>query len=696
MVFTTAALLAFAAFFAGAQAGGVRAGVVQTLAVLIATAAFGRAAYTDRLPRPFNASLGLILMALFAGVSALSVGWSLVPNASLLDAVRMIAYTCVLALAALAAQLHQKRAREILLGAGLAAMLIVIYALLSRAIPGLYPETDNFARIRLPFGYWNAVGCVGAMGLLIALWAGTRRYEPRWLEVLSYPAGGLCVAVVMLTQSRGALLAFAVVFALWLLLVPQRLRSVGWLAIVGVVAMLLVAWAYNKTAFSTDGVGFDDRKSQGLQLLVGLFVMSGLLAGIGALVFKLRHERPLAATQRYSIGKVLLILLAISPVFIVVGVGVGTDKGLTTFSDGVSEVFSLNTAPPTNSPERFTQTSSLRGRYWDESKKIFDAHTKHGTGADTFIVARLPYRLDQVTAGHAHGMVPQVAADLGVLGLLVLFALMAVWLLAALKLAGVSKRGPWKWLEDADEVRLASVALMMMALVFGVHSAIDWVWFIPAVAYFGLLAGGWVLGSPAAHSPLPADDHVPDRGGKLPIIRAVAVALVGIAIAAAVYQPVRAQRKVQAGTKIASSNPAKALKLGNSALKLDPTSASAFILVSLAESNGGRQQAAETTLAELTSQQPGNPTAWLRLAQFRLLQLNDPDGAIEALRPVLYQSPNNWEAAILLDQARKAKAEAILEKLAEKKRKALEKSLEQLEKLQKQAAAGVTAPAPTT
>ena len=235
---TTAALLAFAAFFIGAQSNGVRAGVAQTLGVLIATAVFGRAAYTDRLPRPFNASLGLILMALFAGVSALSVGWSLVPNASLLDAVRMISYTCVLALAAYIAQIHQKRAREVLLGAGLAALLIVIYALLSRAIPGLYPETDNFARIRLPFGYWNAVGCVGAIGLVIALWAGTRRFEPRWLEVLSYPVGGLCFAVVMLTQSRGALLAFAVVFAIWLLLVPQRLRSVGWAAIV--IAMSMV------------------------------------------------------------------------------------------------------------------------------------------------------------------------------------------------------------------------------------------------------------------------------------------------------------------------------------------------------------------------------------------------------------------------------------------------------------------------
>lgn len=694
---TTAALLAFAAFFIGVQSGGTRAGVVEVLAVLAATAAFGRAAYNGTLPRPFNASLGLLFMMLFVAVTALSIGWSLVPNATMLDSVRLLSYTCVLALAALVAQLHQDRAREVLLGAGLAAVLIVIFALLSRGLPGLFPEIDNFSRLRLPFGYWNAVGSVAAIGLLIALWAGTRRTDSRTLEILSYPAGGLCLVALMLSQSRGVLLALAIVLGVWTLLVPRRLRSAGWLAVVGVASLVIVAWAYSKPALSTDAVVFEDRKNAGIQLTIALIAMSGLLAWAGSFIQKQRHSRPLAQQQRYKIGRVLLILLAISPFVLALGVSVGTDKGFSTITDGATGFVSTSTEAPSNSPDRLTQSSSLRGRYWSDAYKIFQVHTKGGTGGDTYLVARLPYRSDQVTAAHAHGMVPQVAADLGALGLVVLLGLTAVWLLAAFKLAGVARRAPWHWLDEADEFRQASVAMMLVALLFGLHSAIDWVWFVPGVAFFGLLAGGWTLGSPAAHSAVEPSTSAATKGGRLQIVRAAAIAVVGIAVAYAAYQPVRAERKVAAGLEIADSNPQKALKLGDDAIKLDPTSADAFILVSVAQSNGGRQQAAESTLAELTAEQPGNPTPWLRLSQFRLINLNDPDGAIRALRPVLYQSPNNVEALNLLAAARKAKADALLEKLAAKKRKALEKQLDQLEQLQKQAAAGTAVtPAPAT
>lgn len=693
---STAALLALATFAVGAQSNGTRAGVVEVLAVLLATAVFGRAAYNGKLPRPFNASLGLLFMTLFAGLTALSVSWSLLPNESLLDSVRLISYTCVLALAAFLAQLHQDRAREIVLGTGLAALLIILYALASRCIPGIFPETDYYARIRLPYGYWNAVGAVAAIGFLIALWAGTRRITAKWLEVISYPAGGLFLVALMMSQSRGALLALAIALGAWCLIVPQRLRAAGWLAVVGFFGLIVVAWVYNKAALSTDYVALPDRKSAGVQLLAALVLLCGVLTGLGLLVRSQRYKRPLPEAQRRKIGKAILIALAIAPIVVVIGIGVGTDKGLGTISSGVSDFFSTGATAPANSPDRLTQTTSLRGRYWNESWKIFKVHVWSGTGGDTFRVARLPFRTDQLIAGNAHGMVPQVASDLGIFGLLILFGLMAVWLVAAFKLAGASKRAPWQWLTEADETRLASVTLMIVALFFGLHSAIDWIWFVPGVAFFGLLAGGWTLGTPAAHSaPAAAPQAAPERGGKLQIARAIAIAVVGISIAYAVYQPVRAVRKVDAGLDAASDHPAKALKLGQQALDLDPTSNQAYMLISVAQSNAGNDKAAEATLNALVTRQPGNPNAWLRLARFRLYTLDNPDGAIRALRPLLYQSPNNLEGLTLLEAARKAKVDALLQAIAEKKRKKLEKELERLEKLQKQATAAANGAAAT-
>lgn len=691
---STAGLLAFAALAIGANSNGTRPGLIEALTVLVTTAVFGRAAYNGTLPRPFNATAGLLFVVLFAGLTALSVGWSIVPHASMLGALRIISYGCVLALAALIAQTQQERSREIALGVALGALLISVYALFSRVFPGLYPSTDDFARLRLPFGYWNAVGSVAAIGLVLALWAGTRVRESRWIEVVSYPAGGLLFVALMLSQSRAGLLALLVGLGVWLLIVPRRLRSAGWLGAVGVIGGLLIAWAYSRPGLTTDQLPLATRESIGWKLLIGLLLMSLALTGAGWWLRQRRLRRPLSDDARRQTGKWLLIALAISPFVLALLIAIGTDRGVATITDAPKDLLTTSMAAPSNSPSRFTQTSSLRGRYWSESWKILSDHTLHGTGGDTFGVARLAYRQDLLFAAHAHGMIPQVAGDLGVLGLLVLLGLTLAWLIAAFRLAGASRRAPWRWLDEADEVRLASVALMVSAIVFGVHSGLDWVWFLPGVAYFALVGAGWTFGTPAAHAAAIAGGAVeqPTRGGKLQVVRASAIAVVGVLIAYGVYQPVRASQKVDAGLDIAQSNPQKAAKLGRQAIELDSTAADAYMLLATAQSNAGQPKAAERTLVLLATRQPGNPASWMRLAQFRLTTLNDPDGAIDALRPIFFISPYDQPGFALLTAARQAKANQALEALAEKKRKKLEKQLKQLEELKKQA----IPPAPPT
>jgi tetratricopeptide (TPR) repeat protein len=283
-------------------------------------------------------------------------------------------------------------------------------------------------------------------------------------------------------------------------------------------------------------------------------------------------------------------------------------------------------------------------------------------------------------------MVPQTAADLGLLGLLVLLALALTWLTAAARLAGAAFKPPWRWLTTPDEDRLAALALTACALVFGVHSAVDWVWFLPAVAYFGLVCGGWTLGTPAAHPAWLAENQgsTAQVSDKTRTLTAVAITVVGLLLAYGVYQPVRASQKVGSGLHVAQTDPGEALELGRAALALDPTSAHAQMLIATAQNNADRPRAAEHTLLALVRQQPGNPEAWLRLAQFRLTQLHDPDGAIEALRPIFYTTQHYTAAHNLLAAARTAKAYEALERIAEKKRRELRRQLTVLEKLQQQ------------
>src|SRR6185312_16307490 len=52
---------------------------------------------------------------------------------------------------------------------------------------------------------------------------------------------------------------------------------------------------------------------------------------------------------------------------------------------------------------------------------------------------------------------------------------------------------PW------DAERVGIVALALSALVFGIHSALDWTWFVPGCAAVGIFAAGFVAG----RGPLP-------------------------------------------------------------------------------------------------------------------------------------------------------------------------------------------------
>ena len=90
------------------------------------------------------------------------------------------------------------------------------------------------ARLQVPFGYWNAVGLIGALGLAPALWLGSRREGHGVVNALAAPAIAVLLVALVLSYSRGAVLAAALVgVAIWFAIVPLRLRALAMLAIGG-------------------------------------------------------------------------------------------------------------------------------------------------------------------------------------------------------------------------------------------------------------------------------------------------------------------------------------------------------------------------------------------------------------------------------------------------------------------------------
>ena len=152
-----------------------------------------------------NGGLTLLLFCALAGLTALSILWSVAPDRSWGAANLQIAYVALFAGGLAIARLRADGVAIVLRGVLLAAAAVVVYALLSRVFPALVAD-DPFARLGAPYGYWNALGTTAALGVPAALWLGSRRTGHQPINALAYPLLSLIVVAIFLSYSRGAMI----------------------------------------------------------------------------------------------------------------------------------------------------------------------------------------------------------------------------------------------------------------------------------------------------------------------------------------------------------------------------------------------------------------------------------------------------------------------------------------------------------
>ena len=219
------------------------------------TPAFGR---NPRFGQPAYGLWSASLLLALAALSALSVVWSVQPDASWQDAGRLFAYSGVFALAVLLARVAPARWSAVLGGLLLATVVVCGYALLTKVFPNALGSEQayarTYARLREPYGYWNAIGLAGALGAIACMWLGARRAGHALLNALAYPAMGIVLVTVLLAYSRGALAALVLGLALWLCLVPLRLRGVAVLCVGALGAAVVVIWDFSQHALTTDNM----------------------------------------------------------------------------------------------------------------------------------------------------------------------------------------------------------------------------------------------------------------------------------------------------------------------------------------------------------------------------------------------------------------------------------------------------------
>jgi tetratricopeptide (TPR) repeat protein len=220
---------------------------------------------------------------------------------------------------------------------------------------------------------------------------------------------------------------------------------------------------------------------------------------------------------------------------------------------------------------------------------------------------------------------------------------------------------PW------DAERVGVTALALSALVFGLHSSIDWTWFVPGCAVMGIFAAGFVAGrgpvtvlsAAGAAATAPARFELPRSARewfvpKEParVLAAAAIAVTAILCAWAVDQPERSDNATRdALSLVAQGHFQKALSKADHAHNLNPLSPKPLLVRAAVQDSAGDTKDALTTLEAAVIQQPSNPQLWEKLADYQLNRLHNPQAALQALRAELYLDPLEQSANAMFLQA---------------------------------------------
>jgi hypothetical protein len=575
-------------------------------AALLAAAAMGCAALLGRLPVPRLGREGLACAGLavaFVVWNAITILWSSAPDRSWGYFNRGLVYLAFGVVGAFVGSAVGPRLVAWLVGGLVTATCL--WALAGKAVPALYDDYGRLARLRSPVGYWNALALVAAFGLPLALWAATRssRLVRAGAVVALYSLG---VALV-LTYSRGGVLAALVALAIWFALTTERFEGLLAFASAAVPAGIVLAVALQLPGIAKDAQPRSVRVDDGSWFAL-LFVLGAGLAF--AIAYFLRY-RPGPERERL----VLRVAAGAAVVVLVAGlIGALAAGGHPFGSDeGVSQ-----------SPSRLTEASlNNRWGWWKEAWEGFEGQPLGGVGAGAFELLHRQLRDSPIDVREVHSLPLQFLSETGLVGFLLAGGAAAAALLAAWRaLAGLGA-----------EDRAAALALAVMLPTFLVHGAVDYDWEFVALCGPVFFVAGVVLA--AGREPL--------RVGREYAWVAVVVLVAWAGLYSIAAPRVAAARVDDAYSQLEDGFPEEAASTAKSAHSLNPLSIEPLLAWAAAEETVSPPhiERARELYVDAVELQPLNWRAWYELGRFDCEVLGDEDAARREIDRAHELDPHN-------------------------------------------------------
>ncbi|HKP91381.1 MAG TPA: O-antigen ligase family protein [Thermoleophilaceae bacterium] len=390
---------------------------------------------------------------------------------------------------------------------GLAAAIVLVsgVGLFSRLRPDVLETTSNLAinRLAYPVTYWNALGLLAAIGILLLLGLSASRTEHRITRAAAAAAVPILALTIYFTFSRGALLGLAIALPVFLF-AGRSTGLLGTIAATVPTTLYAIVDAYRQDVLSSNTPKTAAAVAQGdhlLKVAIACVLMAFLIRIVTAyLVDPLLEGIELTAERRRrawiatgtALGVALLVALA---------------AGLPGRLSHQYDLF-VHSAPKASGGDlrvRFTDPSN-NGRldHWRAAVDEFDAEPFHGGGAGTYEYAWNRHRDVDLRVVDAHNLYVEVLAEYGIVGLLLLL----------LTIAGIAVTLA---LRLSSRNRTLYAALLAAVVAWAAHAGFDWHWEMPAVTAWLFAVGGAVAaaraGARAPVGPTAQRSRVPVAAG---------------------------------------------------------------------------------------------------------------------------------------------------------------------------------------
>jgi tetratricopeptide (TPR) repeat protein len=469
----------------GGSAGGYRATTwawvtVLTLALAVATLLARRRIILGR--RDSLYAGGLAVFGVWVGLSSL---WTTSVPSTARETQRVVAYVALLVAGLLV--VRSRTMRHALGGVLAAVTALAAYGLATRLVPDHVGRFDSVSfeyRLAPPVTYWNGLGILAVLGLLLALGFATRG---RALATRASAAGALplLTAAMYFTFSRGAWFAFGVGLAAAVILDPRRLQFLAGALCLAPWPALAIAAGEARDGLTTTGASLADATSDGHSLAALLVALSAGSALTGLLLAFVERRVTIPRSLRQAFAAVL-VLVAIAAAT-TVWVTEGSPRRLTERAwDAFDAPPSSRGAPDDASARLLTLSSNGRVSLWRVSWESFRSEPVLGEGAGTFWQAWAREREIPLGSLEAHSLYAEVLGELGLVGLALLLVALLTPIAAALR---VRNRGL---------VPAAAGAY----LAWAAHAGVDWDWELLGVTGAALVCGVAVIAAarPTGHS----------------------------------------------------------------------------------------------------------------------------------------------------------------------------------------------------